>query len=346
MGMSCVSGIHTLKESRPPILDRPQRQAPVERGLLFKSALVDIRDNRCNRVDSELSRETAPMPFHEIVLGRVGMWCRHVGRRAIPVDARHVHLFTAGDSHRVSHPIGCGDRNTGIAVEPRTLVSIARYVDDSATVESPFAQKHMTTNHRVIAAHRVLIAATRATAACVLEPLAVEELALRLVERVLRGHSRTVPHPESLTHRQHELVECARAALHKDFATRLSLQEVADEVGCSAFHLSRIFADATGSSLMKYRVTLRLGTAIGMIVDSTRPLVDIAAATGFADRSHLTRLLRRELGLSPRCLRLSVSAAEHLEIARRLLSDEPSSQLEDKAGRLFGADRRKIVHAR
>ena len=72
----------------------PPPSKPVHRGLLFRSELVEVRDNACSRHDRGISATTAPMPYHEIVFARSGLWCRHRGRRALPVDSRHVHFFS------------------------------------------------------------------------------------------------------------------------------------------------------------------------------------------------------------------------------------------------------------
>ena len=292
---------------------QPTPSPPVQRGLVFSSGFLEIRDNACNRHDTELSRETAPMPYDEIVFGRVGLWCRHHGRRTLPVDARHVHFFARGESHRVSHPAGCGDRNTGLTVEANALAAIAEDTG-AATPTSPFATRHLPIDGRTMAAHRLLLASARHASRQAIEPLAIEELALRLLRRVL-GAGATPVAPPLLKKQQRDLVDRARAALHNDLATPLSLGDVATDVGCSPFYLARTFSSATGSSLMKYRSHLRVALATGMILDTQLALADIAAATGFADRSHLTRTLRRVLGLPPTTLR----QAAMTEVARRLL---------------------------
>jgi AraC-like DNA-binding protein len=283
---------------------------PVLRGVLFASPLVEIRDNRCNRHDPALSPPTPPMAFDEITFPRDGLWCRHLGRRALPVDARHVHFFPRGESHRVSHPIGCGDRNTGFLFEPATLAAMAR-----PRGASPFPATHVPITARLHAAHLVVLRAARAAAEQRIDPLAVEELALRLASACLASEARPAP---ASTKRQRELIEATRAVLHCDLERRVTLGEIAAAVGCSPFHLCRTFAAHCGEPLLRYRQRLRLLRAAELIVETRAPLADVAARTGCADRSHLTRLLRRELGTAPARLRKDLEQARFAAALRAL----------------------------
>ena len=67
----------------------------------------------------------------------------------------------------------------------------------------------------------------------------------------------------------------------------------------SQFHFSRAFTRSVGVSPHRYVVHLRLRRAVEMIRDGKFGLAEIAAKTGFADQSHLTRWIRRVHGVSP-----------------------------------------------
>jgi AraC family transcriptional regulator len=67
----------------------------------------------------------------------------------------------------------------------------------------------------------------------------------------------------------------------------------------SPFHFSRAFTRSVGVSPHRYVVHLRLHRAVEMIRDGKFGLAAIAAKTGFADQSHLTRWVRRVHGVSP-----------------------------------------------
>jgi AraC family transcriptional regulator len=67
----------------------------------------------------------------------------------------------------------------------------------------------------------------------------------------------------------------------------------------SSSHFTRVFARSVGMTPHRYVVHLRLQRAFELMRDGRHSLADIAAATGFADQSHLSRWVRRVYGVSP-----------------------------------------------
>jgi AraC family transcriptional regulator len=102
-----------------------------------------------------------------------------------------------------------------------------------------------------------------------------------------------------------------RGRLGKDVLDRLKDYVVAHldqpiEVGAlakiagrSSFHFTRVFARSVGMTPYRYVVHLRLLRAFELLRDGRLGLAEIAAATGFADQSHLSRWVRRVHGVSP-----------------------------------------------
>src|SRR5262249_9736670 len=66
--------------------------------------------------------------------------------------------------------------------------------------------------------------------------------------------------------------------------------------GRSQFHFSRIFRREVGVSPYRYVVHLRLRPAVELVHAGKLPLAEIAAVTGFADQSHLSRWVKRVHG--------------------------------------------------
>jgi AraC family transcriptional regulator len=67
--------------------------------------------------------------------------------------------------------------------------------------------------------------------------------------------------------------------------------------GRSPFHFSRVFTRSVGISPHRYIVHLRLQHAISLVRDGRSSLAEIAARTGFADQSHLSRWAKRVYGV-------------------------------------------------
>ena len=90
----------------------------------------------------------------------------------------------------------------------------------------------------------------------------------------------------------------ARALIDDDPAAPLSLGELARASELSRFQLLRGFARATGLTPHAYLVQRRIDLARRLIARGTK-LAEAAAAGGFADQSHMTRVFVRKYGLSP-----------------------------------------------
>ena len=97
----------------------------------------------------------------------------------------------------------------------------------------------------------------------------------------------------------------------------IEVAELAQTVGRSSFHFCRVFSRSVGMSPHRFVVHLRLRRAIELVRDGRFGFAEIAARTGFADQSHLSRWIRRVHGVSLK------------EIARPLMRDQNSKNLHD-----------------
>jgi AraC family transcriptional regulator len=79
---------------------------------------------------------------------------------------------------------------------------------------------------------------------------------------------------------------------------QIEVATLANMAGRSPFHFTRVFAQSVGLTPHRYIVHLRLQRAIELVREGRSGLADIAAATGFADQSHLSRWVRRAHGVS------------------------------------------------
>lgn len=94
------------------------------------------------------------------------------------------------------------------------------------------------------------------------------------------------------------LIRHARALIDDDPAAAVTLEDLARVSGLSRFQLVRQFARATGLTPHAYLVQRRIEHARRMIAGGTG-LAEAAAACGFADQSHMTRIFIRKYGITP-----------------------------------------------
>lgn len=79
----------------------------------------------------------------------------------------------------------------------------------------------------------------------------------------------------------------------------IEVATLAGIAGRSPFHFSRVFAEAVGMTPHRYIVHLRLRRAVELMRERRHAAAEIAARTGFADQSHLSRWIRRVHGVAP-----------------------------------------------
>jgi AraC-like DNA-binding protein len=86
-----------------------------------------------------------------------------------------------------------------------------------------------------------------------------------------------------------------------------SLPELARALAVSPHHLSRVFRAATGHTVSRHRMRLRARAALERLGGGERNLARLAADLGFADQSHLCRVVRQETGCAPSALRQALA---------------------------------------
>lgn len=123
--------------------------------------------------------------------------------------------------------------------------------------------------------------------------LAAEGLVLQLV--ALGGRADAAPPPR----RRATWLRDVRDLLHERVPEPPSLSDLADAVGVHPVHLARSFRREYGVPLCEYARRLRLEWVEAQLAVSDAPIAELAAASGFADQSHLTRAFRRHVGVTP-----------------------------------------------
>jgi AraC-like DNA-binding protein len=80
---------------------------------------------------------------------------------------------------------------------------------------------------------------------------------------------------------------------------RLALSDLAGASGLSLYHFARAFRASTGMTPMAYLQLRRCERAREMLLGGTAGLAEVAAACGFRNQSHFTRVFRRLEGETP-----------------------------------------------
>lgn len=95
------------------------------------------------------------------------------------------------------------------------------------------------------------------------------------------------------------VVQKARFLLQQQLFTDVSLQGLAEQLGCSAEHLARCFKGYHGQSVMQYLRQERLTRAKELLRESNTKICDIAALLHFASSAHFCQAFKAQEHLSP-----------------------------------------------
>ena len=91
----------------------------------------------------------------------------------------------------------------------------------------------------------------------------------------------------------------AAALIERDFARPLAVKDLAVEAGMSQSRLFAGFATAFGQAPHAYLADVRLRAAQRLLAGTTLSIAEVAARTGHADQSALTRAMKARLGTTP-----------------------------------------------
>jgi AraC-like DNA-binding protein len=101
-------------------------------------------------------------------------------------------------------------------------------------------------------------------------------------------------------------VRCATELMIEQMGEDMSLSEPAAACGLSANYFARAFKQSMGTPPHRWMLLQRVLRAKSLLRDADRSLIDIAAACGFADQSHFTRVFTSIVGASPGAWRKQV----------------------------------------
>jgi AraC family transcriptional regulator len=272
------------------------------RRLLFESLGISVVDFRCHAHVEPLGSEE-PNPTHSIVFVRRGAFGRSHEDEALIADPNQVLFFNATQPYRYSHPIPGGDDCTILAVETsHALDLVVRHAPQDVSSEAPFRCSHALSSRRAVRLHWELLALLEQSVPKLALQDALAELADEAVCCAYRSTGASKgrgTRSAQARRRRQELSEAAKLTLSERFDKPPTLAELAHNLGCSPFHLSRTFHATLGLSLREYLKRLRARVAAERLAAGVLDLSELALDLGYADHSHFTNSFRHEWGIPP-----------------------------------------------
>jgi AraC-like DNA-binding protein len=263
------------------------------------AANLEHRNQRRTLIDSKLlvaeeliaRPELAPrgdISDRKLVITFAGAFEFQVGRTTTWVDPSRALFASAGESYADRHVIP-GTGHSSVILTP----------DDDALDE-------LWGNAEVEFARRVRACSLRMQMLAQLlrreqEPLAAQELGIAILEESVADRRR-------LGTVDQRCVRRAKAALHDCPDGRMSLSQIAEDLGVTPIHLTQSFKRAEGMPLYRYQTLLRLGRALERLPER-EDITGLAFELGFSSHSHFTAAFRAELGTTPSRYRSSARGA-------------------------------------
>lgn len=258
---------------------------------------LEVADVACRHGRGRGSAEEAQR--HSVGFVRRGCFVRSAEGVEAVLDPSAVFFVNPGDEQRYDHPHSGGDDCTAFLLDADLAASL--WGGDPTLPHQP-----LHSSPRLDLEQRLLLADARRGA----DPNEIGERAILLVAEVLKRSDR--PRAESgrptTSRARRALIDGAREALAADPGQ--SLPMLASALSVSPHHLSRLFSSATGHTISAHRTRLRARAALERLAGGERNLARLAADLGFADQSHLCRVIRAETGSTPSALREALDVAK------------------------------------
>ncbi len=96
-----------------------------------------------------------------------------------------------------------------------------------------------------------------------------------------------------------ERIERVRFLVERDLENPPTLEMLAEEVGCSTFYLSRVFAQETGASIPKFLRLKRIEKAAELIRTGKMNVTEAAMTVGYASLSAFNKAFVEQMGCCP-----------------------------------------------
>jgi AraC-like DNA-binding protein len=268
--------------------------------VLSETSGTRVVDHDCHKPAGARGSYEYGLDYGLVLLRRGGYWREVHGQGAYlgPTDAFFERPFV---EQRMVHHRDGGDRCTSLWLSETAVYALA---GDIAIPDEPIM-----TTPAIDLRHRELLVALRHG----IDRFEVDERLAQLVgaltERAAQGRFTA---RRSTTRANHgRMVQDVREAIIADPAGA-DFGDLAQTVGHTRFHVSRIFSRVTGMTLSQFRNRVRVAIALERLADGLENLAILAADLGYVDQSHLSRVVRANTGERMSALRRRLgSGSDH-----------------------------------
>jgi AraC-like DNA-binding protein len=231
-------------------------------------------------------------PEFQLVLPYRGHFVWEVGRDEVVGDPNQALFVTAGEAFRMRQPLAGGYAELIVTPAEPLLEELARGETRDLLLHPLFRRRSRRLDPRLQLLRARFLSCTAVDGG--IEPLAAEELVVRLLRAALDGSSRArLPARSS-----QRLVDRTKTFLSAELGRSLTLSEISRTVGASPGYLTQLFRDLEGVPLHRYLTQLRLSRALSELPHAD-DLTELAMDLGFSSHSHFSARFHQAFGLTP-----------------------------------------------
>jgi AraC family transcriptional regulator len=264
---------------------------------LLQTSLLTVGEFRCPPGDAAWHELNTIGARPHIVFPRIPVAIEHDGQAPVLATPNHTMLYNAEQQYRRELRVDAGDDCVFIELPTESLALLANEGGALVDAENRLVVSHAPTDRRTYLLQHLLVRYLRLSQR---DPLLAEEAAGTLVVAALAPTLRDARPRRSRTARAHrELAEAAKTELAASICRPVSLQQLAQRLHSSAFHLARVFRAETGFSLHGFRQTLQVRAGLDRLTSDADDLTALALDLGFSSHSHFTERFRKEFGIAP-----------------------------------------------
>ncbi len=273
--------------------------------VVFRHGGVALCRFRCLADHDRWRRENQITDAHNVAFPELPVEIRPANHPGMLADPNMAVFYNFGDLYRrrLVHPEG--DAANIFLFDSEHLIPALEPYEPDVDPERPLSIRFGQVRPRTYVKQRLLLA--RASRRPTPDPGWVVEQAMEILDEVLAaGYGEPIAPPvrnSRASRRRRDCVEQVKRLLVRRFAEPISLQELAESVETSVYHLCRVFRRHTGQSINGYLQRLRQRVALASLEKTDTPLAHLALDVGYAHQSHFTEAFRREFGIPPGKLR-------------------------------------------
>jgi len=136
------------------------------------------------------------------------------------------------------------------------------------------------------------------------------------ISRILTALVTDMDSLAGVAHNDHEYLKRIPSVIHiieRDYWQRISVDTLANAIGLSKYHFTRVFKEYTGIPPYQFIIKQRVNQAKTLLEDTELSMYEISVMTGFYDRANFCKKFKAHTGLAP----LDYRKLKNMENSRR-----------------------------